>query len=812
MRIRARLAATCAATIYAAGAAPIYSQSVGAGAPSSGSELSDKQAAPSVGDQARSGIDNAIQEIIVTARQRNEALMTVPVSVTAISGATLQRANATNLESIAELVPQLEITRSTGGAGGSITLRGLGTAAGDASLEQSISINIDGVQVNRGTIISQGFFDLGQVEVLKGPQALFFGKNSPGGVISLISANPTDTLSGYVRAGYEFDARQRYGEAAIGGPLSDVLKARIAVRGSKMDGYVRNTAVDLTNNPFYPGMTTRAGPARNGGEEALGRLTLIYTPSSDFDATFKAAGSTFKDNGAVNQPYCPGSSVPLVTPNGFTSIPDPYGDCKVDGHYDNAAVPADFAATIRGARNGSPYTLARAGLLSLTMNYHFAKMTLTSVTGLLGLSEKGANAISFSTYALFYDARGEKTRNFTQELRLVSNLDGPFDFTIGGFYENDRRTSTSNAALTGSLFRDPATGKYVSYENYNTNHGNTYSGFGQLRWRFLESLELAGGVRYTRETKNVVSVNRYVNPFTAAFLNSRAQGDPLLIPVRNSNWSPEATLSWKPRDGTLVYAAYKTGYKSGGAANPSRLSANQSEAQTRYGPEKSRGGEVGLKTYLADRTVRIEATAYSYLYKDLQVSIFDVSVPPTGAFYITNAAAARLKGIELSGEWNVGRRFRLNGSATYNDAKYKSFPTAVCYIGQTAAEGCVGGTQNLAGFPLTRAPKWTFAGGGAYDVPLSGDIKLGFGADAKYSSSYNTEEDFAPGTRQGGFWLFNAGLRLFDDKRGWEIAFTGRNLANKYYLKACNARFLAGQFYCENVRARELNLQVGYKF
>jgi iron complex outermembrane recepter protein len=102
-------------------------------------------------------------------------------------------------------------------APGSISSKLTASALDHASLEQSVSVNIDGIQVGRGNIVSRGFFDLWQVEAMKGPQALFFGKNSPAGVISLHSTDPTGTLSGYVRTGYEFVANERYGEAAIGG-------------------------------------------------------------------------------------------------------------------------------------------------------------------------------------------------------------------------------------------------------------------------------------------------------------------------------------------------------------------------------------------------------------------------------------------------------------------------------------------------------------------------------------------------------------------------------------------------------------------
>jgi iron complex outermembrane recepter protein len=346
-----------------------------------------------------------------------------------------------------------------------------------------------------------------------------------------------------------------------------------------------------------------------------------------------------------------------------------------------------------------------------------------------------------------------------------------------------------------------------------------------------DHLELAGGARYTYEEKNITAENTYVNPLVGPLFNLRPAGLPQMLGFRGHNVSPEATLSWTPREGTLIYAAYKTGYKSGGASNPSRLSANTPDADLIYGPEKSKGGEIGVKTYLADRTVRVEATAYSYLYGDLQVSSFDVTANNgTGASRITNAASARIKGIEFSGEWRPVAGLRLTGQAVYNIAKFKAFPNATCYTGQPVggASSCqpifrpnpanpgapilAGTRQDLAGSPLTRAPKWALMFGGSYDTAVTSDLTFGIDANANRTSGYFTQDDYNPDSFQRGFWLLNGGLRLSSEHSGWEIGLVGRNLANRYYRKVCGAKFIANQYQCGNIRAREVTLQLGYKF
>jgi len=139
---------------------------------------------------APAAADSGGDDIIVTARLRAESLLDVPVAVTALGKNDLERYGSASLTAIAQQTPNIIINKSSSGGGGQITLRGISTAAGQAGFDQAVSVNLDGIQTSRGRTVTQGFFDLQQVEVLKGPQALFFGRNSPAGVISLISAGP----------------------------------------------------------------------------------------------------------------------------------------------------------------------------------------------------------------------------------------------------------------------------------------------------------------------------------------------------------------------------------------------------------------------------------------------------------------------------------------------------------------------------------------------------------------------------------------------------------------------------------------------
>ena len=185
-----------------------------------------------IAQDANSKIANGYikDEIIVTARKRSETALSVPVSVTAISASQIESGAITSLEDIAITVPSLTVSQVSGGAGGAIILRGLGTMAGsNPTFEQTVSVNVDGIQLSRGAVMRLGQTDMAQIEVLRGSQALFFGKNSPAGVISITTQDPTNEYETMIRAGYEINAEEIIGDAVLSGPLSENLLSLIHI-------------------------------------------------------------------------------------------------------------------------------------------------------------------------------------------------------------------------------------------------------------------------------------------------------------------------------------------------------------------------------------------------------------------------------------------------------------------------------------------------------------------------------------------------------------------------------------------------------
>jgi outer membrane receptor protein involved in Fe transport len=750
----------------------------------------------------------SLEEIVVTARRRSESLLNVPVAVTAITPAAIQNHNVTDLSKLAELAPQVLIGTASTGTGALLTIRGISSSPLDPGLDQSVSVQFDGIQLSRGRIITSTLFDIQQVQVMEGPQALFFGKNSPAGVISIDSANPTRTFEGFVRGGYEFNAHEKFGEAAVSGPLTDTLSGRLAVRGSAMDGWIKNLAVPVPD-PFFPGVTM---PGANDETSPKGysvalRLGLKWEPTDDFDALFKVTYDKQRINGggAFGQSWCANG---VTTPTTL-GVPDPRAPCDINSMTKSvSALPPMFAVNYPYGNNGVPYQDSKDVLGSLVLNKRFGDITLTSTTGYYWQDVADSDGYDWSSFTQVYDAEHERYSLVTQELRANSSFEGPLNFTTGFYFEHFSRPHF-NAPFLMATGIDPATGNWTNNEQVAQNHGQTISFFGQGRWNIVPTVELAFGARWTHETKDMTITNIAVNP-TGLIPGLRPAGDALSGDFSDHNVSPEATLTWHPAPSQTLYAAYKTGFKSGGFSEPAVLLIPYTIDSLRFGHEKSHGVEIGYKAELLDRRLRLNLTAYRYFYDGLQVSAYNAA---TISYQIANAASAKTQGVEASATWAATRDLTFNGTIGYNKAHFLSFPGAQCYASQTEATGCVNGVQDLSGRPLVRAPKVTFDLGGEYQHDF-GVWHVDFAMDGAYTSDYETAESEDPFTGQPAFWRLNTSVKLSPVGGRYAVSLIGRNLTNAYYNISANERTFGGPFDYAGWfgRPREIVLQAEYHF
>jgi len=759
---------------------------------------------------------DSLEEVLVTARKQSESLQSVPVAVSVVTAAQLANTDSSDLQNIVELTPTVFAGNIISGTGAIMSIRGIGSSPSDGGIDSSVAVDIDGIALSRGRVITESYFDLKQVEVLEGPQALFFGKNSPAGVISLHTADPTSAPEAYLHAGYEFEAREKFGEGAISGRITDTLDGRISFRASSQEGWMLNNATpvafpNVLGIPFPNGnapVTSSPGDPRGpDGSDIAVRVGLHWSPIDNFDAMLKITASVMNNNGENQneEVYCTRPLSPVPTLTGYPSFQE---GCAANQIRPLANLPPVFAVNYPYSDYGQSYYVSRNFLSSLALNWKLDKVSLVSTTGLYYQGTSDAGNQDNSEYPLVYNAQHEIYRLITEELRASTQLDGPLNFT-GGFYGERFTRPTFNAPFLLYEGLNPATDNYANNEQHIRNSGDTLSGFGQFKWLILPELELAAGARFTHETKTAAITQVAVNPNNILGplhpVGSTLNGD-----YSVNNTSPEATLSWHIDPDQMLYGAYKTGYKSGGISNTAVISATTTIDDLRFGAEKSKGGEIGYKAELFGRTVRANLTAFRYDFTNLQVSVFD---PTTISYLLKNAASSRTEGVEAALLWRATSALTLNATGAYTDAHYQSFPGAECYTAQTAAEGCVGGQQDLAGKPLLRAPKWATNFGGDYKMQLGADWALHVASDASYNTSYVVDDSESPEGIQNAYWKVNASLRLEQSNGHFALALIGRDLNNSYYKVYLNDNAVSPYVFSGYFnRPREIILQAEYHY
>ena len=716
---------------------------------------------------------SGLGDIIVTARRRNETSLQAPVVLSAFSGEQLSRLNVQNLIDIGKLTPQLVLGTANGAYGGVVGLRGVSSPTSNAGAEGAVTVNIDGVPISFGAILRLSAFDIGQVEILKGPQALFFGKNASGGIISIRTSEPTSVFKAQISGGYEFNARQGDIDGYVSGPLSSTVTARIAGHFSRQRGYFRNTAAD----PAF-----KYSP---GTDEEAGRLSLNWQPDSQLTVKLRGTVHHVEEAGGygINQKFA--CATPGVPKGG--GVVAGYTDCDADNNLALGRIPS---AAIR-ARTGNPawdsdnnYYRATQYLVSGEVEYKLNDdITLNSITGYYGIKQRNNDSTTQGGKFYIGDNGRFSKHTFSEELRAsYQNPDVPINLMIGGFFQDDHLTFDQQVVINVGTQAAPIIAKLSEPWSFPVD-SKTYSVFGQVGWNIFEAVSLSAGVRYSQDKKHLDLVPPIGLPNKVARPNRKF-----------NNWSPELTLAYKPSPTFNLFGSYKQGFKAGAfninattfdplVKNPAIVAFDPS-----YEPETTAGFEIGLKTLLFDRQLRLNLAAYSYLYKNLQLSRVD---PDTKALAILNASSARVKGIEGDLSFSPAgiRGLTLMGAAAYNSARYASSFFGPCYTGQTPTAGClpqvINGTsvfsQQFLGRPLPRAPKFSGSVGMTYETPISDQWTATLNANGVYTSSQFISQELSPIGKTPSRFLLDTGLTFGTTSKSMEFAFIGRNLTNKHF-------------------------------
>ncbi len=733
----------------------------------------------------------AIEEVIVQARRQDETLQDVPVSITSVGGEQLENFQMDQPGEIAERIPNFNVQTGGSGSGGTMNLRGVGSSAISAAFDSAVAFDIDGVTVSRMRMVQSAFLDLEQVDVLKGPQSLYFGKSASAGVVAFRSANPTDVFEAKLGAGYDFGLEGYYVDGFVSGPITDTLSARLALRYSESDNIWENEA---------PGR-----PEENGEEDFVGRLTLAWEPADNVSVNFKTSWTSHEADDSIGNTdiLCTVPGDPQ--PSNFAGQSLPSGqDCDYDdGVSQLGGHNAIFGQNVSGKINLRPFEELDTTLTRLQVDWDINdNMTLTSVTSYFDLEEEGAGSYGYDINGIGSNLTVNETEAFAQEFRLAGNVGDRTSFLLGLFYQ-DRELlfdtaqeavgGANLAALFGLPSIDPITGFSDDWRKIHKTDSETRSIFGSVTYQATDRLEITAGVRYSEEerTQNIVvdHVHYLFDVLGLGFVpNGFVSGD---IDFDDDQTSPELSVLYVLNDDVNLYAAYKSGYKAGGVDNSALPSASLANAAATgdfgaliYQTEEGEGVEFGMKGKFLNNSLRLDLTVFHYIYEDLQVQSFNAAAVQ---FSTTNAGELTSQGLEVDFTWLPDvDGLTVYGALSVLDAEFSDSFIPEAPVGIT--DPAVIAQYDLDGRATSGAADFAFNVGFDYATSLGDDMEWGFGMNTSFTDEYETQNEDPIGYVQDSFWLLNARAYVAAADGAWKLSVIGRNLTDELYVVTTGGR------------------------
>ena len=749
-----------------------------------------------------------LEEIIVQATRRESNLQATPVSVTALTASEIQATAPQNIGDIAAFVPNFSAARITGFNAASFAMRGVGQNNIIVYFEAPVAVLVDDFVMPSVQTQLLDTFDVAQVEVLRGPQGTLFGKNTTGGAVTVRTKRPEigETSGDLGFQIGDFGTTRAQGAANL--PLGDMFALRVVGTKETSDGYMKNGATWGPISGFAPnkwqGLSGKGRGEDVGGTDVTnGRVKLLFQPNDRFDALlqYEVVRDESDSPAAVNETPTGGAFF-LFNALG---IPAPGGD-----PFDNAGVTNRDDALLNF---GDGHSIEVDGTY-LNMNYQFDAGTLTSVTGYrkqesrLPSTYTGAAPVAADgeVLSLFDASRDDDRETWQQEIRFASKSDGPFNYVLGGFYQEDDVDFCVNQLLG---FLDLASGG-LPFGSWNQNpyilcnnqRAESKAVFGEGTFEASEQLTITAGLRYTWEDKTwqgrqQAFVQTLGGGFDPAFTwrelgDTLAAGDfdrfPAGVVEVDESWSnPTYRLGvdYKVTDDMMVYATYARGFKGGAfndqiggfAAFGPDLDAF-AEASAPTDPEKADSYEIGMKSEWLDNTLRFNATAFYVEYTDVQKQIvvpITVNGQPNQVTRFFNAAEMEVKGLEVELTYQPVDCFTLRSVLGWQDGQYNDYTTPIP------------AGYDLAEADIDRAPEWQYTLDGTWRVPVTDQWGLSINANVSYvdenlfTQSIDTPAD---NTYLDARTLVNANVTFSDNDGKYFVRAIGRNLTDQTYKSA----------------------------
>ena len=687
--------------------------------------------------------DAALEEIIVTAQRRQENLQDVPIAISAMTGQMLQDAGVRDPRDLQAYVPSLQFQSGTAATTTIIFLRGVGIGDFNANTTGAVGVYVDDVFLGANSGKLFNVFDGEGVEVLRGPQGTLYGRNTTGGAIKFASRKPTDELSTDLSVLYGRYNEVRL-EGGIGGPIiEDKLKIRVSGLYNTRDGWLRNRVT---------------GHELNDVDLWAARAILDFTPTDSL--LLRLSLHSGQNNGGARQFQHRGQGVgfdgsPLFDENGVPLDGMGYADTDHNLNAGDYNIEGKEKVKVSGGSLLGELALDGVTLTSITAYEKVDRNTLED-------TDASPNDVLTSVYI-------DKPEQWSQELRIHSNSEGNLSWIAGAFYFDDKLETDSSYDLLRVLrpffvtdenptgFAPESSVGLLRYPY--TQDTRSTALFGQVDYQFLDALTLTAGLRYTEDRIDL--------KYSSYFDESPYFTFPLIDLHESktfSNVSGRLALAYAMSDDTLLYGSVSSGYNSGGFAGFAAIDPIQLQP---FDEETLYAYEVGVKSELLDRRVRLNAAAFYYDYQDLQVFIYDTSSGVPVQIKL-NAGSARIYGLEAELTVRPTAQFEAFLSASTLNSEYQDFSDGL--------------GNDFSGNQLINAPEFSMSAGLTWTQPIGAAGSL----QATASGSYQSKIYFTPANdnaySQSSVTMLNARLAWTPPGGALEVALWGKNLTDERWV------------------------------
>lgn len=692
-----------------------------------------------------------LEEVIVTAQKREQSIQDVPASIAAVQGDSLDRTNTSDFTDLGKITSGIAINTNSAGTFPTIRIRGVGSNRFTPAISSSVTVFMNDIPLTSPEAAFNNLADVQRIEVLKGPQSTLFGKSVSSGAFSIYTNPPqTESMEGFVEANVGENNLQEY-RGALNLPLTESLAVRGVAYTTEKDGELKNLYTGKEENTDAQGV----------------RLDLLAELGDDFsailgyekhDKTAKDLAQDLSDYGILTEQVAAAEGISLPPE-------DPHDDKTYLLLPTNTDVDTE--------------------IWSLRANWDLAnKLSLSSVTSYQEWSADSDVSSSSTPLNGLLNTNFVGTETFTQELRF-SYSGERLSSVFGVFYaETDREVFVS---VANGAFYNPFLGGlvYMAIEIPQDETIEDLAFFSHNIVSLTESLDLTVGVRYQETEKDAVMGQRF----------GLGQFAHLHAPIFGVNTfdNPRQTDSWDAVTGTLkltyhldshitLYGGYDRGFKAGGfnSAKPVSPVSNLDQflLNAPFDEQTADNVEIGVKSELFDRRLRLNASVYVQRYNDFQVDVPDELGPGS---VIVNAAEVVSQGVEADFIWLASEAWMIDGSVSYVDASWDKFDNAPCNAQQLQGlqTGCVDGIQDLSGERFHGNSEWTANLNATWTKNFANGLQWFVRGEVAYKGDMIGLVDHDQRALEDAYTLFNASAGVTAE--AWELTLWGKNLGDKDY-------------------------------